>query len=108
MCKIFRSTGPAAYAAETRAVRLGGYATSIRLEAAFWQMLEEISEHEGMTVNRFVSVLHDEIMEEQGEVKNFASLLRVICLRWSQGAMSRIAARGGLAEGSIAAPPRQR
>lgn len=86
MCKIFRSQAPAAYAAETRAVRLGGYATSIRLEAAFWQMLEEIAEHEGMTLNRFVSTVHDEILDEQGEVRNFASLLRVICLQWSQRA----------------------
>jgi len=87
MCKIFRSQPAAAYAGETRAVRLDGYATSVRLESAFWKTLEEISDIEGMTVNRFVSVLHREIMEEQGEVRNFASLLRVICLRWSQNAL---------------------
>lgn len=87
MCKIFRSQPPAAYARKTRALRLDGYATSVRLEAAFWETLEEISEHEGMTVNRFVSVLHNEIMEEEGEVRNFASLLRVICLQWSQNAL---------------------
>lgn len=105
MCRIFRNTEPAAYGVETRAVRLCGYATSIRLETAFWQMLEEISDHERLTVNRFVSILHDEIMEEQGEVKNFASLLRVICLRWSQGAVGRIDDR---APDAIAAPARLR
>lgn len=84
MCRVFRSESPDSYMPETRAVRLNGYATSIRLEAAFWRSLEEIAEQEGMSVTRFVSVLHDEILADRGKVINFASLLRVICLRWAE------------------------
>ncbi|HQT66784.1 MAG: aryl-sulfate sulfotransferase [Rhodospirillales bacterium 20-60-12] len=82
MCKIFRTQDPATYAAETRAIRLNGHATSIRLEAAFWTTLEEIAALEGMSLGRFVSILHDEILLDQGELQNFASLLRVTCLHW--------------------------
>jgi predicted DNA-binding ribbon-helix-helix protein len=84
MCRIFRRQDPATYAAETRAVRLSGHATSIRLEAAFWDILEEIARQEGMSLGRFVSTLHDEILFDQGKVQNFASLLRVSCLHYLQ------------------------
>ena len=82
MCNLFLSQDPATYAAETRPVRIHGHATSIRLEAAFWEILEQIAAREEMSVARFVSVLHDEILERQGEVPNFASFLRVCCLHW--------------------------
>ena len=39
MCNLFVSQDPASYAAETRPIRLHGHATSIRLEAAFWDIL---------------------------------------------------------------------
>ena len=82
MCRLFVSQDPASYEAETRPIRLHGHVTSIRLEAAFWDTLEEIARREGMTVARFVSVLHDEIMDKQGHVPNFASFLRVTCMHW--------------------------
>lgn len=82
MCRLFASQDPATYAAETRAVRLGGHATSVRLERAFWSILERIAEEEGTSVARFVSKLHDEVLDRQGEVSNLASLLRVSCLHW--------------------------
>lgn len=82
MCRIFTTQDPATYASETRSVRLHGHATSIRLEAAFWDILEDIAARESMTVARFVSVLHDEVLVRQGDVPNFASFLRVSCLHW--------------------------
>ncbi|HEX5326218.1 MAG TPA: ribbon-helix-helix domain-containing protein [Acetobacteraceae bacterium] len=82
MCNLFVSQDPATYAAETRSVRLHGHVTSIRLEAAFWGTLEEIAARERMSVARFVSILHDEILDRTGEVANFASFLRVACLHW--------------------------
>lgn len=82
MCRLFLSQDPATYAAETRPVRLHGHATSIRLEAAFWGILEEIAAKEGMSVARFVATLHDEILLKRGEVSNFASFLRVTCLHY--------------------------
>ena len=82
MCRLFRSQDPSSYAAETRAVRLHGHATSIRLEAAFWCIIEDIAQAEEMSVARFIGVLHDEILAQQNEITNLASLLRVTCLHY--------------------------
>ena len=82
MCCLFRAQDPASYAAETRAIRLHGHATSIRLEAAFWDILDEIAAKEEMSVARFIGVLHDEILFQQGEIANLASFLRVTCLHY--------------------------
>ena len=82
MCLLFKSQDPATYASETRPIRLHGHVTSIRLEAAFWDTLDEIAEQEGMSVARFCAILHDEIVQKHGEVSNFASLLRVTCLHY--------------------------
>lgn len=82
MCCLFRSQNPSTYAADTRAVRLHGHSTSIRLEAAFWDTLEEIARKEQMSVARFIGVLHDEILGQQGEIANLASFLRVTCLHY--------------------------
>ena len=82
MCRLFATQDPATYTSETRAVRLHGHATSIRLEAAFWATLEEIAEREGMPLSRFVATLHDEVQTLQGDVGNFASFLRVTCLHY--------------------------
>lgn len=84
MCNLFASQDPATYAAETRAIRLNGHATSLRLESAFWSILERIAAEEGTSVARFVSTLHDEVLDRQGEVSNLASLLRVSCLHWTR------------------------
>jgi predicted DNA-binding ribbon-helix-helix protein len=80
MCRLFKTQDPATYAAETRAMRLHGHSTSIRLEAAYWDTLEEIAAHEGMPLARFCAILHDEMQQQGGEVANFASMLRVTCL----------------------------
>jgi predicted DNA-binding ribbon-helix-helix protein len=82
MCRLFATQDPATYAAETRPVRLHGHATSIRLEAAFWDTLEEIAAAEDLPVSRFIAILHDEILAKQGDVPNFASFLRVTCLHY--------------------------
>ncbi|MBY8977502.1 ribbon-helix-helix domain-containing protein [Rhodobacteraceae bacterium NNCM2] len=80
MCQIFAGQDPDTYASETRSIRLNGYSTSIRLEAAFWARLERLAADQGMTVPQFVSKLHDEVLELRGEVGNFTSLLRCACL----------------------------
>ena len=82
MCNIFASQDPATYACETRAIRLHGHCTSIRLESAFWSVLERIAAAEGTSVARFLVTLHDEVLARRGEIGNFASLLRVTCLLW--------------------------
>ena len=82
MCNLYASQEPATYAHETRAIRLNGHCTSVRLETAFWDILEDIAAAEGTTVARFASTLHGEVLERRGEVGNFASLLRVACTVW--------------------------
>lgn len=80
MCQIFAGQDPAGYAYITRSIRLGGHATSLRLEAAFWEILDEIAEEQGLTTPRFVSTIYDEVLELHGSIANFASLLRVACV----------------------------
>jgi predicted DNA-binding ribbon-helix-helix protein len=80
MCHLFASQSPDSYAFETRSIRLNGQSTSLRLEKVFWGILEEIAADEGMSVPRFISTLHQEILLLRGEVPNFTSHLRCVCL----------------------------
>lgn len=80
MCHLFASQNPETYAFETRSIRLNGQSTSIRLEKIFWTLLEQIAAAEGMSVPRFISTLHSEVIQVWGEVANFTSHLRCICL----------------------------
>jgi predicted DNA-binding ribbon-helix-helix protein len=82
MCHIFAGQDPANYAYETRSVRLGGHATSVRLEAKFWVVVEEIAAAQDMPLAKFLTQIHDEALEVHGEVSNFASLLRCCCLNY--------------------------
>ena len=81
MCRIFAGQDPATYESETRSLRLNGQSTSIRLEAAYWDMLDTIAAAEGFTTPGFLSKLHAEVLELHGEARNFTSLLRCACLQ---------------------------
>ena len=81
MCQIFAGQDPASYESETRSLRLNGQSTSIRLEAAYWEMLDTIAAAEGFTTPGFLSKLHAEVLELHGEARNFTSLLRCACLQ---------------------------
>lgn len=80
MCHLFASQPPDSYAFETRSIRLNGQSTSIRLEKIFWGMLEQIATLEDMSVPRFISTLHNEVLMLNGETPNFTSHLRCICM----------------------------
>lgn len=82
MCKIFVGADPMLYETTTRSMRLHGVVTSIRLENLFWHVLGEIGRRDGMSVNRLITKLYDEVVEARGEVLNFTSFLRVCCLRY--------------------------
>lgn len=90
MCKIFSELDAASYQPQTRSVRLGGHVTSIRLEALFWQVLEKIAASEGCTLGRFLTRMHDEVLEFHGEISNFTALLRCACVRYSVESRMRI------------------
>ena len=97
MCHLFASQPPDSYAFETRSIRLNGQSTSLRLETVFWGILEEIAADEGMSAPRFISTLHQEILLLRGEIPNFTSHLRCICV------LARTAAqRGGTAHAEAA------
>ncbi|MEM7732293.1 MAG: ribbon-helix-helix domain-containing protein [Pseudomonadota bacterium] len=82
MCEIFAGQDPERYDGETRHLRLNGQSTSIRLENAFWAIIDAIAEGEGTTTPQFISTLHQEVLERRGEPQNFTSLLRCACLRY--------------------------
>lgn len=82
MCQIFAGQDPASYQGETRSLRLNGHSTSIRLEAAYWEMLDSIARAEGYSTPGFISKLHSEVLELHGEARNFTSLLRCACLQF--------------------------
>ncbi|MDE2428261.1 MAG: ribbon-helix-helix domain-containing protein [Burkholderiales bacterium] len=82
MCEIFVKADPGLYEAKARSIRLHGVVTSIRLEKLFWHVLQEIAERDGMNINQLITKLYDELIAYRGVVDNFASFLRVCCLRY--------------------------
>ena len=82
MCEYFVKADPIAYEQRTRSIRVHGVITSIRLENMAWDILAEMAEAEGCTTNHLLVTLHDEVLAHRGEVPNFASFLRVTCMRY--------------------------
>src|SRR3984957_12860181 len=80
MCHLFASQRPDSYAFETRSIRLNGQSTSVRLEKVFWDILEDIAAAQRLSEPRFISALHRESVPRRGEVPNFTSLWRCICV----------------------------
>src|ERR1700693_5428023 len=80
MCQLFAHQPQRDYESQTRSLRIDGHCTSIRLELAFWDTLEEIASKEDMSLAKFLTRLHSEVLDHCGEVHNFASLLRSSCL----------------------------
>ncbi len=84
MCELYVKADPIQYEPRSRSVRIHGVVTSIRLENLFWDILADMAADEGTTTNHLIATFHDEILEHRGEVSNFASFLRVTCLRFLQ------------------------
>lgn len=103
MCNIFAGQDPATYAYKTRSVRLAGYPTSICLEVQFWDILDEIAARQDMTTPRFLAKLYDEALEINGQVSNFASLLRNACVIYLKHPDSVLAAPN-VPDGDLAEP----
>jgi predicted DNA-binding ribbon-helix-helix protein len=80
MCQLFAHQPQRDYESQTRSLRIDGHCTSIRLEMAFWDTLEEIASKQDMSLAKFLTRLHSEVLDHCGEVHNFASLLRCSCL----------------------------
>ena len=82
MCEFFVKADPIQYEQRARTLRIHGVLTSLRLENMVWDILAEIAEAEGRTTNALIVLFHDEILAHRGEVPNFASFLRVTCMRY--------------------------
>lgn len=80
MCEVFAGQDPQRYALTTRRLRINGQSTSIRLENAFWDLLDRIAARDGLSTPAFISQLHSEVLILRGEPPNFTSLLRTACL----------------------------
>lgn len=80
MCQMFAGQDPHRYTSHTRRLRLNGQSTSIRMENAFWSILDRMAEDEGLSTPAFISKLHSEVLLLHGEARNFTSLLRSACL----------------------------
>jgi predicted DNA-binding ribbon-helix-helix protein len=100
MCEFFVKADPIKYEQRSRSVRIHGVLTSLRLENMVWDILAEMAEQQGCTTNALISLFHDEILAHRGEVPNFASFLRVTCMRYlrrAAGAVERPATAPRLA-----------
>ncbi len=84
MCQLYVGADPALYRSRARSVRLHGMVTSVRLENQFWAILERMAAQEATSSTRLISTLHDELLAQRGEVENFASFLRVCCIRFEE------------------------
>lgn len=65
---------------ERRSLRIHGHSTTIRLERAFWNVLEDLAAQEDMTVAGVVTKIYDHC--QFSNQKNLASCLRVVCLKF--------------------------
>jgi predicted DNA-binding ribbon-helix-helix protein len=90
MCHLFAHQPQGDYESQTRSLRIGGHCTSIRLEMAFWDTLEEIAAKESTSVGKFLTTLYNEVLDHHGEVNNFASLLRCSCLIYRSKTMASV------------------
>jgi predicted DNA-binding ribbon-helix-helix protein len=68
------------YRPERRSIRVHGHCTTIRLEVAFWNVLEDLALNEGVTVSALITRIHDHCLSAND--KNLASCLRVVCLKY--------------------------
>lgn len=84
MCRVLTDQSPRRFAKVSRSVRISGHSTSVRLETAFWQVLEGIAKTEGLTTSKLISQLYAEAMELPGGISNLASVLRTVCLLYQE------------------------
>ena len=63
-----------------RSIRLYGHSTTIRLEKAYWTVLEQMAEDEELSLAKLLELISDTCLVAND--KNLASCLRVLCLKY--------------------------
>jgi predicted DNA-binding ribbon-helix-helix protein len=82
MCQLFINADSSLWSCRTKSLRIQGVVTSIRLEVFFWDILEELSFRDQMTVNQAITKLYLESLDADHDIGNFTSFLRVCCSRY--------------------------
>ncbi|MFV8570258.1 ribbon-helix-helix domain-containing protein [Marinobacter sp. SBS5] len=88
MCKLFINADPELWVSRTRSLRIDGMVTSVRMEQAFWQVLTELAERDGMNLPQMITQLYHESIDAGHDLGNFTSFLRVCALRYLELQMS--------------------
>ncbi|MCS7101609.1 MAG: ribbon-helix-helix domain-containing protein [Burkholderiaceae bacterium] len=65
---------------EKRGFRIHGHSTSVALERAFWNVLEDMADSMRMPLARLIERVYEGCLVAND--KNIASCLRVICLKY--------------------------
>lgn len=65
---------------ERRSFRIHGHSTTIRLERAYWSVLDILAAEEDLSVAALITRIHDHC--QIANEKNLASCLRVVCLKY--------------------------
>lgn len=64
----------------SRSVRLNGFATCLRLEQVYWDILAEMARVNCCSVNALLSYVDRQVHLRHGGVRNFSGLVRVVCV----------------------------
>ncbi|WP_339449393.1 ribbon-helix-helix domain-containing protein [Pseudomonas sp. EA_5y_Pfl2_R50] len=64
----------------SRSVRLNGFATCMRLEQVYWNILGRMAEDCGCSISTLLSHVDRQVHLRHGGVKNFSGLVRVVCV----------------------------
>ena len=82
MCELFIGSESDKWVSRTKSLRIEGVATSIRMENFFWAILSEIAVRDHMTTNQLITKLYLEAMDDDHDLGNFTSFLRVCAGRY--------------------------
>jgi predicted DNA-binding ribbon-helix-helix protein len=64
----------------SRSIRLNGFATCLRLEQVYWNILGGMAEANQCSISTLLSHVDREVHLRHGGVKNFSALVRVVCV----------------------------
>ena len=63
-----------------RSIRLNGFATCLRLEQVYWDILGDMARLNSCSISTLLSHVDREVHLRHGGVRNFSALVRVVCV----------------------------
>ncbi|WHS59205.1 ribbon-helix-helix domain-containing protein [Pseudomonas sp. G2-4] len=63
-----------------RSIRLNGFATCLRLEQVYWDILGDMAQLNNCSISSLLSHVDREVHLRHGGVRNFSGLVRVVCV----------------------------